>query len=273
MVLGFHLLAITGYAAAWLIHLRAFGSRPGGDSAPGAAILTTLAAFLAHGGGLLAFSLAQGGLPLVGLGPASSTLAFVIALFLLAASIRAEARPSGLFVLPFVLLLLGEALWVGVDPSPRELVFRGPWFIFHVGAVFLGCAGLLVSSAAALMYLLQFRALKRKKFGSVFRFFPSLDLLDGLNRIGLGVGFPALTLGIIAGWGFTLTYGRGLALQDPEVTFGIVMWISYLVALAARARPDWRPERYALASAGALLLTGATFVVLRLTASRPGFFL
>ena len=273
MVFVLHLLALLGYGAAWLLHLRGFQSRTAGPPGAEGAALLTLGAAIAHAGALLSFSLVRDTLPLVGLGPASSTLAFVIVLFLLFASLRAEVRPAGLFVLPFVLLLLGEALLVGIDISPRTIAFRGPWFVFHVGAVFLGCAGLLVASVAALMYLLQFRSLKRKKFGSVFRFVPSLERLDELNRVGLLIGLPALTLGIVAGWGFTLTYGRGLALGDPETVFGVVMWVSYLVALAARTRSEWRPERYALASAGALFLTATVFVALRLTASRSGFFL
>ena len=268
-----HLLAIVGYFGAWLLQLRGLeasaedeGSRP--------AFAVTAAAAAIHAAALVVFALQRSTLPLVGLGPASSSLALVIALSLLAASsVRAEARPAGLFVLPFVLLLMTEAAVVGLEPAPRQTSFRGPWFVFHIGAVFLGYAGLLLASAASLMYLLQFRALKQKRFGSVFRFFPSLETLDELNRVGLLVGFPALTLGLVAGWGFTTTYGQGLALGDPEVLFGIVTWLAYAGPILARLGRAWPRERSALASVGALAVIVGAFVALRLTATPPGFFL
>lgn len=272
MVLTLHALAGAGYLLAWILQLRGFRDRVGGPR--GLAMWVAAAAAALHLAGVLAYGLTYGTPPLVGLGPASSTLAVTIALaFLGASALREETRAAGLFVLPCVLLLLGEALVVGIEPAPRETAFRGPWFVFHVGAVFAGYAGLLLASAAGGMYLLQLRALKRKRFGSVFRFFPSLDGLDALNRFGLLVGFPALTLGLMAGWSFTLTYGRGLALEDPEVLFGLVTWGAFLAAILIRARPGWRGQGAARATAGAFAVTFATFLLLRLTTSAPGSFL
>lgn len=272
MVFGLHLIAAAGYLAAWAIELRAFragdpGPRPTAVGAIGVAVAVHLA-------GLVAFIVARGTLPLVGLGPASSTLAFLIGSVTLAASFRSESRPATLFLLPPLLLLLGESLLVGIEPAVRQTAFRGPWFVFHVGSIFAGYAALLLASAAAIMYLLQFRSLKRKEFGSVFRFFPSLEALDRLNRIGLVFGLPTFTLGLVAGWGWTLTYGGGgLAFGNPEVVLGVVTWLAYLVAGAVRSIPAGRGDRAAVASTLAFFVTAAAFVVLRLTAGSPGFFL
>ncbi|HKK07734.1 MAG TPA: cytochrome c biogenesis protein CcsA, partial [Gemmatimonadota bacterium] len=195
---------------AWAFLLRAF--RRGGGPQESAGWWTGVGAVLLHGAGLAAFIVRYRTLPLVGLGPASSALALAIALLALGAAIRPDRRPASLFVLPVVVGLMGLAVVVGLQPVLLRSAFRGPWFVLHVATVFLGCAGLVLGSAAGAMYVLQFRALKRKRFGSVFRFFPSLDVLDRLNRLGLAVGFPGLTVGLIAGWSWTLTYGRGLAL-------------------------------------------------------------
>lgn len=272
MVLLLHLLAIVGYLAGWLLQLRGLETAREGEGS-GSAFAVTAAGAGIHAAALVIFSAQRGTLPLVGLGPASSSLALVIALFLLAASLRADVRPAGLFVLPFILLLLAEATVVGLEPASRQTAFRGPWFVFHIAAVFLGYAGLVLASAASLMYLLQFRALKRKRFGSVFRFFPSLESLDGLNRAGLLIGFPALTMGLVAGWGFTVTYGHGLALGDPEVLFGMLTWVAYAGPILVRLGRAWPRERSALASVGALAVIVVAFVTLRLTVTPPGFFL
>lgn len=272
MILALHLVAAAGYLVSWAIELRAFHA---GEAAPRASALGAIGVAVgAHLAGLVLFAVAYATMPLVGIGPASSALAFLIGLVGLGISFRAESRAATILLLPPLLLLLGEAILVGLEPAARQTAFRGPWFVFHVGAIFSGYAALLLGSAAATMYLLQFRSLKRKEFGSIFRFFPSLDSLDRLHRLGLYVGFLVFTLGLIAGWSWTLTYGgRGLALGDPEVVLGIVTWVAYLGAIVARFLPGNRGGRAALASTAAFLVTAAAFVALRLTVRSAGFFL
>jgi len=270
MILALHLLALGLYSAAWVLQLREF--RRGRESGHGG-VRITAGGFAAHAAALGLFTLTYRSLPLIGLGPASSSLALVMVLFVLAASIHVDLRPAGLFLLPPVLLLVGEAVLVGVGPTAGQLAFRGPWFVLHVTAAFLGYAGLAAASAAAIMYVLQFRALKRKEFGSVFRFFPPLDSLDRLNKVGLAVGFPALTVGLLAGWSWTLTFGRGLALEDAQTILGMVTWVVYLIAIAARLRPGPHGERAAAISAAAFVVTLAAFLALRLLAGEPDFFL
>lgn len=270
MILELHLVAFALYAAAWALQLAGFraGRNVGRLEVPAVAI-----ALVAHAAGILLYAHTYRSLPLVGLGPASSSLALAIGIFVLAASVRSDLRAAGLFLLLPVLLLLGEALLVGVEPAGRQIAFRGPWFVLHVSTIFVGYAGLAAASAAAIMYVLQFRTLKRKEFGSVFRFFPALDSLDRLNRVGLAVGFPALTVGLLAGWSWTLTFGRGLALDNAGTILGIVTWGAYLAAIAARLRPGPRGERAAVASAVAFVVTLAAFLALRITASDSGLFL
>lgn len=273
MIFALHVTAIAAYLAAWAVHFSDFRIREKGPRR-GRALVAVALGVGAQGGALVLYVLRYDAVPLVGLGPASSALALVIAAIALAAAVSTEARAAVLFLLPWALFLLAEAVIVGVEPAVRQTSFRGPWFVAHVSVVFVGYGALLLASAAALMYLLQFRALKRKEFGSVFRFFPSLDALDRLNRLGLLVGFPALTAGLVLGWSWTLTYGqRGLALEDPEVIFGIVTWVAYLAAIVARVFPGWKGERAADASTAAFVITLVVFLVLRFTAAPSGFFL
>lgn len=270
MILGLHLLAWVLYATAWVLQLRGFR----GGKEPGASEVTVVGGGLAvQAAGLLLYAVSYRSLPLVGLGPASSSLALFIALFVLAASVRTDLRAAGLFLLPPVLLLLGEAVVVGIVPSGQPIAFRGPWFVLHVSTIFIGYAGLAAASAAAIMYVFQFRALKRKEFGSVFGFFPALDSLDRLNKVGLAVGFPALSVGLLAGWSWTLTFGRGLALDNPGTILGIVTWCAYLLAITARTRPGPRGERAAVVSVVAFLVTLVAFLALRITAGEAGLFL
>lgn len=266
-----HLAALSGYLGAWALFVRAFREGNGGLPSYGWKVMA--AAAVLHVAALVGFTVRHATLPLAGLGPASSTLALLIALLVVAASFRADVRPTALFLLPLVLLLLAEALAVGIHPAVQQTAFRGVWFAAHVTVTFLGYAGLALASAAALMYVLQFRSLKQKDFGSVFRFFPSLETLDRLNRTGLEFGLTALTLGLAAGWSWTLTYGRGLELGNPQVIFGIVTWVAYLGAVLLRLAPGGRDDRSATATVGAFVVTAAVFGVLRVAGGASGFFL
>ncbi len=51
---------------------------------------------------------------------------------------------------------------VGIEPAGSVLAFRGSWLALHVSLSFLGYAGWVVGAAAALMYPLQLRQLKRR---------------------------------------------------------------------------------------------------------------
>ena len=273
VVVLLHLTALAAYLGAWGVFLRAF--RDAGEDVEALATgwRITAAAGGIHLLALAVFTVTRGSLPLVGLGPASSTLALAIAALLVGASLREEVRPAALFVTPLIVLLLGEAVAVGLEPAARQTAFRGAWFVAHVTVVFVGYAALALASAAGAMYVLQFRTLKRKDFGSIFSFMPPLETLDRLHRTGLAVGFSGLTLGLIAGWSWTLTYGRGWDFGNPQVVFGVVTWVAYLGAILARLVPGGRERRSAAATTAAFVVTAAAFGLLRALTGGSGFFL
>lgn len=271
MISFLHLAALAGYLGAWALFFRAF--REGGSGLEETGWRTAVAAAGVHAAALAVFAAVHSVLPLVGLGPASSTLALAVAVLALAASAREENRPAVLFVLPVVVLLLAEAVAVGVRPVELGTEYRGAWLTVHVSTVFVGYAGLALASAAAAMYVLQFRALKQKIFGRVFSYFPALETLDRLNRTGLWIGFSFLTLGLLLGWSRTLTFGQGLELGNPQVIFGVATWAAYLGALAARWMPGKPGERSALATASAFGVTVLVFGALRVTFDSGALFL
>lgn len=266
-----HLLALLSYGAAWGLQIRAF--RAGSPDEQRSTLLFTLAGVGLH---LLALGVYAGqhqALPLVGVGPASSSLSLLLVLVTLTAAEIYDVRSVSLFLLPLALLLLGEAAWVGVEPAAHQTAFRGPWFVAHVGTTFVGYAGLALGSGAALMYVLQFRSLKRKSFGKIFQFFPSLDALDRVHRLGLGVGFSSLTIGLVAGTAWTVTFGAGFDLAEPEILFGLVTWSAYLAALVVRLPGGLRARRAAKVTGLAFLVTTTVFVYLRVAAGNSPFFL
>lgn len=262
--------ALLCYALAWVLLLRGFRGR-GGGRAPSLSL--TLGGAALHAVGLAVFWIQNRTPPLLGAGPASASLAFATAAGLLIVGRASERWTAGLLALPPIMILLAGAVWTGLSPTEPATAFRGGWSILHVASVLTGYASLLLGSIAAAMYLLQFRALKRKEFGNVFQFFPSLDSLDRMGGIGVAVGLAALTVGLITGWSFTLTFGRGLALGDPDVVLGLVSWIGYAVALAVRASPAGRGHRAAAFTVLAFAATTVAFMSLKARDPASEFFL
>lgn len=262
MVTTLHVLAAVLYAAAGFVFAGALAE--GRRVTTWAGPLLVLLAVLVHAGALAGYSTVFGELPLVGLAPSLSTLAFLVGLTGTGAVVREETRPLGLVLMPIVVVLLATALLLSIEPTGEAMTFQGAWFGFHVLLAFLGYVGLAIAFAAGLLYLLQHRELKGKHFGRMFRFFPSLETLDRLGRWGLVLGFPALTLGLVIGWGWARQFQQEYGLGNPKVLWGVMTWLVFVAALVARAGGTRRDRRGAMIAVIGFVAVVVAYVVLRL---------
>ena len=265
-----HLLALLLYGVGAAIMGYSFAR--GGRGMPRTAAGAVALALVVHGAALAAFTSRWGELPLVGLGPSLSTLAFLIALGALAAAIPGRGDTVWLLVVPVVVVLGAVALAAGLVPQGEPTRFRGIWFVLHVVLAFIGYAGLTLSAAAGLMYLLQFRELKSKHFGAIFRFFPPLEVLDRMGRWGILGGFPFLTGAVLAGWAWTTRFQEAGSPAHSKLLWVIVSWVVFLAAMAARTGGGRPSRRGALASVLGFLLVVVVYVVLRVQTARDGGF-
>jgi ABC-type transport system involved in cytochrome c biogenesis permease subunit len=264
------------FAVALMLYISAWGTFAA-SFAGGSAVAPRTGAALIGGGmavhavALAAFTAEHAELPLVGLAPSLSTLAFLIAL-LFATMLTRESRPVGIVLAPLVAILLAIALLVGIAPSGQPPAFSGAWFSLHVVLAFIGYAGLTVTFAASLLYLLQFRELKGKRLGRVFRFFPSLPAIDTLGRRGIAIGFPALTAALLLGWAWTVRFRSTLAPADPQVIWGVLTWLTFAVLLAWRhSKVPNRERRAAVASVIGYVFVVVSYFVLRLFVGDESF--
>lgn len=258
------------FALALMLYVGASGtfaaSFAGGRvTAPRTGAALIAGGLIVHAAALIAFTAEHAELPLVGLAPSLSTLAFLIMLFFFAASIGRESRPVGIVLVPLIAALLAIALIAGIRPSGQPLAFSGIWFSLHVLLAFIGYAGLTISFAAGLLYLLQFRELKGKRLGRVFRFFPSLPALDTLGRLGLAIGFPALTVALLLGWAWTVRFRNTFAVGNPEVIWGMLTWLTFAVLLIVRnGRASNVARRGAFATVFGFAFIVVSYVILRM---------
>lgn len=262
-------LALYGGAAAVLVGSLAEGRR----LAPWSGVALLAGGAAVHASALILYVTRYAELPLVGLAPSLSTLALLMAVFLLAVQQFREARPLGLVLIPLIGLLVAVSLFLGLRPAGEPLAFRGPWFALHVVLGFIGYAGLAVAFAAGLLYLIQFRELKAKRFGRIFRFFPALETLDRISRQALRIGFPALTLTLVLGWAWTVRFQHSFAIANPQVIWGVLSWFVFVAALAAGARGAGRERRAALASVVGFVVVVVAYLALKVALAQGRLFL
>jgi cytochrome c-type biogenesis protein CcsB len=159
---------------------------------------------------------------------------------------RYTVKNFGTFVSILIFCLVFISSFSPRDITPLLPALQSMWLPVHAGVSIIAYGFLSLAFCGGLMYLLQERELKRKKFGYIFARFPSLDSLDQLNSHCLTAGFVFLTMGIVTGsvwarqaWG---TYWQ----WDPKETWSLITWFLYLVQLHQRYTVGWRGKRAAV---------------------------
>ncbi|HEU4456244.1 MAG TPA: cytochrome c biogenesis protein CcsA [Longimicrobium sp.] len=271
MTATLHLLALALYAlCAALLGVSLARSH---RRLPLLATAVLAGAVVLHGAELVAYTREYGEMPLVGLGPSLSVLALLIAVGSLGLATIGRTGPVGLVLVPVAAALAAVAEVAGIRPSGEVMRFQGPWFVLHVVLALWGYVGLTVAFAAGLMYLLQFRELKNKRFGAVFRFFPPLDTLDRIGKGALIAGMSFLTIALALGWAWTERFGRPMSPGHPKVVWGVITWLVFAAALAVRFGEGRPARRAALASVVGFALVVVWYLVLRVSEGPGGGFL
>ncbi|OLC07291.1 MAG: hypothetical protein AUH34_01615 [Gemmatimonadetes bacterium 13_1_40CM_70_12] len=257
MVLVSHLLALGLYGLATAFALAPFaGLRP----VPRA---LTLGAPLA-GAAVHVVGVSQ--LTPVGVAPVLSILALFLVLLQVVSERVFRASAVALFTGPLATGLVALALLIGLGPEARLAVGGGRWSLLHITVSILGLALLALAFIAAALYLLQFRELKSKRFGQVFRLFPPLERLDRLNHLSLVMGFPTVTLGVLLGFG--VRYAGGVPVDAAQIVWGMLTWLVLGWAVGVRVVRHWAGRRAAFASIAGFVAVVLVYLALKLAA--PG---
>ena len=132
--------------------------------------------------------------------------------------------------------------------------------VLHTVGSLLSYLAFLVGFLAGLLFLVQERQVKRRTIGMLFRRLPSLETLDHVNFLAIGIGFWLLTLGVICGLaGSRELLGRWWT-QDPKTYLTITLWGCYLGLWLVRLRATLRGRRVALLSVLGFSLALFTFL-------------
>jgi len=201
-----------------------------------------------------------GGVPVTSLHESLSFFAWCLVLLFLLLDLRFRLSVMGAFAVP-----LAFGLMVASALSPHVVVQLNPvlksWlFPVHIAFAFLGNAAFALSFGAGVMYLIQNRMLKSKRFTGIYQMLPSLDTLDKVNYTCLSIGFPLMTLGIISGAFWANTAWGTYWSWDPKETWALITWFLYAALLHGRLTIGWRGRKAAIFSIIAFMFLLFTFL-------------
>lgn len=262
MLAVLHVAALLGYALTGALVALPLLRLPGGTVRMPWVLAAATGAVGLHFVALVSYAWRSGTLPLSGMAPALSSLAFLVGLLALLVLWLTREGAIALVASPLVTVVLVAALGAGLGPGVGRVASRGPWFVLHVATSLLGLALIAVAFAAAALYLLQHRELKERRFGAIFRVFPPLEQLDQLNYLALALGFPILTLGVVLGAG-SMGLSAGLrAIGPAHLAAGFGAWLILGAIAALRLMGRLRGRRAAVSSITGFALIAASYAVL-----------
>ncbi len=159
---------------------------------------------------------------------------------------RYEVKNFGTFVslLILILMIIGAMSSTHIVELPPAL--QSAWLPVHASIAILAYGFLAMAFCGGLMYLLQERELKKKRFGLFYTRLPSLDSLDNLIQHCVAIGFPLLTMGIITGSFWAKQAWGSYWHWDPKETWSLITWFLYAALLHQRFVSGWRGRRGAI---------------------------
>jgi ABC-type uncharacterized transport system permease subunit len=166
--------------------------------------------------------------------------ALVVSYLIAARWYKATALKAFIFPIVFVLVTVA-AIATGTSDQPEGISHPLQRILFpaHAGLILLAYAAFFISFGAGLMYIIQERELKQKRFGTIFYRLPSLETCDAISFKAIAIGFVLLTLGIAAGLAWSRMRDGVFWHGQPLEIFVICIWLIYLLMLQSRINAGW----------------------------------
>ena len=198
-----------------------------------------------------------GHVPIIDASSAISSFVWLLALSYLYLEVTTDERAMGVFILPLVVVLqLVPVLAPGVET--RNPVLDSPWFGVHVSSLLFAYASFALAGVLGLVYVLQFKEIKKKHLGYFYTRLPSLQTLDVMNSRAVAIGWLLLTVGVLVGviWAAQARVTapedpnvQAMALDDPKILVALLTWVVYSFSMLARRALGWSGRRAAWISA------------------------
>ncbi len=187
-------------------------------------------------------------------------LSFLLGVLFLLFYLKYKLKIVGIFVSPVITFFSLISILVHKSASPAMDLLQSFWLPIHVGSIFIGNALFALSFVFSIVYIIENFRLKKKKFDSFGKQFPSLATLDNINYLCIVYGFPFMTLGMITG-AIWAQYAIGSYWNnDPKEIWSLITWMLYAAILHCRLISGWRGRKIAVFSIFAFLVLVFSFI-------------
>lgn len=159
---------------------------------------------------------------------------------------RYQVKNFSTFVTPLLSCLMLVAFFSSQKIHDLPPALQSKWLPVHAAMALMANSFLALAFCGGIMYLIQEKEIKKKRFGLFYNRLPSLDALDNLNHHCLSVGFPLLTMGIITGSLWAKQAWGAYWQWDPKETWSLITWFIYAAILHQRLTVGWRGKRAAI---------------------------
>lgn len=183
-----------------------------------------------------------------------ATLALLIVLAYLLVYAFYRAAAFGIFALPLALMVLLAPAMGATTGSFVTPEMRSGWLVLHISALLAAYTALLFSLLSGVLYLMQERRLKSKEGVGFLAWLPPLETMDRIGYLSLLIGFPCMTVGLLAGSLIAQQSVGAAYFLDPKVLLSFAMWALYILMLLVRRSTGLRGRR-------AIYLYSAVFLV------------
>jgi len=194
--------------------------------------------------------------------------------------LKTESKLIGAIVIPVALLINGFAnLTLSPDmqkSSPLVPALQSNWLMMHVSMMLLSYATLIMGSLLCILFLviseykdinlniwldywatryeiydveLFANSKQHEKFLTMLAELEKLKLLESLDNWSyriIGLGFPFLTIGIIAGGVWANEAWGSYWSWDPKETWALITWLVFATYLHARITKGWDGKKTAI---------------------------
>nr|QUE29136.1 CcsA [Erythrotrichia welwitschii] len=182
--------------------------------------------------------------------------------------VGAVTTPVSMFIIAFASISLPVDMQ---KAAPLVPALKSNWLMMHVSIMIISYATLILGSLLSILFLIITRGqdvilqgdsmgnrrksntnqYKELKTQNSHRQMSLVESIDNLSYRTIGLGFPLLTIGIIAGavwaneaWGSYWSW-------DPKETWALITWLIFAAYLHTRINKSWQGKRPAiLASVG-----------------------
>jgi ABC-type uncharacterized transport system permease subunit len=217
--------------------------------------------------------IALGAMPFSTAFDALSFMAFSLTLVYFIIESSFEHRTSGLFIMPLPFLLVAISAFSHNWEAETNPLLANPMFVLHAVLNVLGYTAFAISALYALMYIIQMRNMKQRRFNLLFDRLLPLDTLEKMSIRAVLIGIIVLGVGLLLShWHLYVMFGS-LWKNDIKVVSTDIIWLIYVSGFIYTQR--WRVSGRYMAYVslfGFILLIGAGIVLAAITESFHQFF-